>query len=134
MKFARVVFLVAGTWGVCVLTPLYFLRSFIGRQVPPPINHPGYYYGFIGAGLAWQLAFFFIAMDPARYRPLMIPAMLEKFSYAIALVVLFLRHEITANEMAGMTDLFLGILFLIAYRVTKPTGCTLASKEPSELP
>jgi hypothetical protein len=32
MTFARVMFLVAGAWGIVVLTPLYFLVDLRGRQ------------------------------------------------------------------------------------------------------
>jgi hypothetical protein len=32
----------------------------IGRQNPPAITHPGFYYGFITVGLAWQVAFLVI--------------------------------------------------------------------------
>jgi len=35
-----------------------------------------------GVGLAWQFAFFAIATDPARFRPTMIPSVLEKVSQA----------------------------------------------------
>ena len=68
MKFAKIVFRIAAIWGVLVLTPLYFMFNLIGRNDPPPITHPAFFYGFIGAGLAWQIAFFIIATDPARYR------------------------------------------------------------------
>jgi hypothetical protein len=52
MKFAKIIFLIAGIWGVLILTPLYFMFNTIGRQDPPPITHPAFYYGFVGAGLA----------------------------------------------------------------------------------
>jgi hypothetical protein len=80
MRFAKIVFKVAGIWGFLVLTPLYFLFDAIGRNVPPPITHPGFFYGFVGVALAWQVAFIVIATDPARFRPLMIPSILEKVS------------------------------------------------------
>ena len=64
MKFAKIVFRVAGTWGLSVLTPLYFMFDLIGRNDPPPITHPGFFYGFVGVALAWQIAFIFIATDP----------------------------------------------------------------------
>ena len=32
MRFAKVVFIVAGVWGIVVLTPLYFLLDVTGRQ------------------------------------------------------------------------------------------------------
>jgi hypothetical protein len=54
MKFAKVTFLIAGIWGVLVLAPLYFLFDLIGRQDPPPITHPGFYYGFTSVGLAFS--------------------------------------------------------------------------------
>ena len=60
--------------GLLVLTPLYFMFDVIGRQDPPAITHPGFYYGFISVGLAWQFVFMVIARDPVRLRPMMIPA------------------------------------------------------------
>src|ERR1700737_3013346 len=88
MKFAKIVFRVAAIWGVLIITPLYFMFALIGRNDPPAITHPGFFYGFVGTALAWQIAFFFIASDPVRYRPLMIPSTFEKFSYGAAVVVL----------------------------------------------
>src|SRR5438067_12321196 len=57
MKFAKIVFWVASIWGILVLTPLYFMSDLIGRQDPPPITHPAFYYGFVTVALAWQIAF-----------------------------------------------------------------------------
>src|SRR5579864_6671100 len=121
MKFAKIVFWVAGIWGVLVLTPLYFMFDVIGRNDPPPITHPGFFYGFAGTALAWQIAFFFIAKDPARHRPLMIPSVLEKLSYSAAVVVLVLQGRMHPQDLvfAG-TDLLLGLLFVLAYFKTRP--------------
>jgi len=121
MKFARVVFRVAAMWGVLVITPLYFMFDLIGRKDPPPITHPAFFYGFAGAALAWQIAFFFIASDPVRHRPLMIPSMFEKFSYAAAVIVLVLQARMRSSDLlfAG-TDLLLGILFVVSYFKTPP--------------
>lgn len=116
MKFAKIVFRIAGIWGVLVLTPLYFLFDLISRNDPPPITHPGFFYGFTGVALAWQIAFFFIAQDPARYRPLMIPSILEKASYSVAVFVLVSQGRMHPSDLVfGGTDLLLGILFVIAY-------------------
>ena len=116
MKFAKIVFWVAGIWGVLAITPLYFMFDLIGRKDPPAITHPGFFYGFVGVGLAWQIAFLFIARDPIRFRPLMIPSMLEKFSYGMAVVVLVLQARMHASDMVfAATDLLLGILFVAAY-------------------
>src|SRR5277367_5020421 len=97
MKFAKITFWVAGIWGVLVLTPLYFIFDLIGQKDPPPITHPAFFYGFVGAALAWQLAFFIIATDPARYRPLMIPSVFEEFSYGIAVVILVMQKRMHAS-------------------------------------
>lgn len=119
MKFAKIVFRVAAVWGVLIITPLYFMFGLIGRQDPPPITHPAFFYGFVGLALAWQIAFFFIASDPVRYRPLMIPSMFEKFSYAAAVILLVSEGRTRPSDLvfAG-TDLLLGVLFVVAYLKT----------------
>jgi hypothetical protein len=52
MRFAKIVFACAAVWGFLALTPLYFLFAMIGRQDPPAITHPDFYYGFVGVALA----------------------------------------------------------------------------------
>src|SRR5580704_7356067 len=120
MKFAKIIFWIAGIWGILVLTPLYFMFNLIGRQDPPPITHPAFYYGFVGAGLAWQIAFMIIATDPARFRTLMIACVVEKFSYGAALTVLYLQRRLHPSDLTfGAVDLLLGILFVIAFFKTR---------------
>jgi hypothetical protein len=120
MKFAKIVFWIAGIWGVLVLTPLYFMFDLIGRQDPPPITHPAFYYGFIGTALAWQIAFMIIATNPVRFRPLMIAGMVEKFSYGAALTVLYLQNRLHPSDLTfGAVDLLLGILFMVAFLKTR---------------
>ena len=120
MRFAKIVFWIAGIWGVLVITPLYFMFDVIGRNDPPPITHPGFFYGFAGAALAWQVAFFLIAKDPLRHRPLMIPSVLEKFSYGAAVVLLVGQGRMHASDLVfGGVDLLLGTLFVIAYFKTR---------------
>jgi len=120
MKFAKVVFWVAGIWGFLVLTPLYFMFDLIGRNDPPPITHPGFFYGFLGVALAWQIAFIAIATDPVRFRPLMIPSILEKVGWSAAVIVLVVQGRMHKSDMvfAG-TDLLVGVLFVIAYFKTR---------------
>ena len=121
MKFAKIVFWIAGIWGVLVLAPLYFMFDLIGRQDPPPITHPAFYYGFVGAGLAWQIVFFIVATNPARFRPLMIACMVEKFSYAVALIILYMQSRLhRADLVFGGVDFVLGILFLASFLQTQP--------------
>jgi hypothetical protein len=119
MKFARNVFLVAGSYGILVLTPIYFLESRIGRETPPPITHPEYFYGFIGVALAFQFVFLVIATDPFRYRPMILPSILEKVSYGVALITLMAQHRLpTSVFVVGSMDWILAVLFLAAYLKT----------------
>jgi hypothetical protein len=120
MKFAKIVFWVAGIWGFLVLTPLYFLFDVIGRNDPPAITHPGFFYGFVGVALAWQVAFIFIATDPLRFRPLMIPSILEKAIWGATVIVLVLQQRMHNSDLifAG-ADVLLGVLFVIAYSKTR---------------
>lgn len=91
MKFARIVFIAAGVWGIVVLTPLYFLVDVTGRQYAPPTDYPGFFYGFLSVAIAWQIAFLVIGSSPERFRPFMIPAIVEKLGYVGTLVVLAAR-------------------------------------------
>jgi hypothetical protein len=116
MVFARRVFLAAGVYGLAVLVPLYFLEGLIGRDAPPAITHPEFFYGFVGVGVAWQVAFLVIARDPARFRPLMIPAVLEKASFGFAVLALFAAGRVPVPVLLGaLIDLLLGALFVAAY-------------------
>jgi len=123
MKFAKIVFWIAGIWGLLVISPLYFLFDLIGRNDPPPITHPGFFYGFAGAALAWQIAFLFIATNPARYRPLMIPSLIEKFTYSLAVIVLVMQARMRSSDLVfGVVDFLLGALFTLAYFKTPRTS------------
>ena len=116
MKFAKIVFWIAFIWGMLILAPLYFMFDVIGRQDPPAITHPGFYYGFVSVGLAWQFAFLVIARDPVRFRLMMIPSVIEKFGYGTSLLVLYVQHRIHPSDLvfAGV-DTLLGVLFLLAF-------------------
>ena len=120
MKFAKVVFWIAGIYGIIAFAPLYFIYDKIGRQDPPPITHPAFYYGFVGVGLAFQIAFCVIATDPIRLRPIMVPAVLEKLGFGIPVVVLYLQARVhTADLILGCVDLLFALLFLISFAKTK---------------
>ena len=119
MKFAKIVFYVAFVWGILILTPLYFMFDTIGRQDPPPITHPGFYYGFLSAGLAFQFVFLVIARDPVRFRPMMLPSVLEKFGYFASFAVLYGQHRLHASDLGfAAVDLVFGVLFIIAFMKT----------------
>jgi hypothetical protein len=120
MKFAKIVFWAAGIWGVLLLAPLYFMFDLIGRQDPPPVTHPAFYYGFVGAGLAWQIAFLTIATNPVRFRPFMVAGMAEKFSYAATMIALYLQSRLHRSDLIfGLVDGLFGVLFVAAFLRTK---------------
>lgn len=117
--FARRAFRGAAIYGILVLVPQYFLEARIGVDSPPPITHPEYFYGFVGLALVWQFAFWLIGADPQRYRPLMPIAVLEKASFGIAALVLFQLGRIPSTMLAaGVLDLALGVLFVLAWQRT----------------
>ena len=119
VTFARRVFLLAGVIGLLTLVPQYFMEARVGRDFPPPITHPEYFYGFVGVGLVWQILFLIISTDPQRLRPAMVAAVLEKLSFGVPVIVLYLQGRLPAMILGfGLFDLFLGVLFVISYRVT----------------
>lgn len=121
MRFARIVFFIAGTYGLLILAPIYFMEGKIGRDTPPAITHPEYFYGFLGAGLAWQVLFLVVSRDPIRYRAMILPSVLEKVSYGVALVVLFSQHRLPLSVLAvGSVDWLFAFLFVAAYFKTRP--------------
>ena len=120
MRFTRWLYLVAGVYGLIVLLPQFFLEARIGHDEPPAITHPEFFYGFLGVAVAWQVAFLIMARDPQRYRPLMIPAIIEKFSFGIAAAALFSLGRASATVFCfAMIDLLWGTLFVVAYRLTR---------------
>lgn len=90
VEFARRVFFWAGIYGVLVIAPQYFLEQRVGQEYPPAITHPEYFYGFVGVGLAWQIAFLLMSRDPIGMRPVML-------------------------AVFAAIDLLLGVLFFICY-------------------
>ena len=119
MKFARVAFLIAGVWGIVVLTPLYFLVDLTGRQYAVPADYPQFFYGFLSVAMAWQIAFLVIGSSPARFRPLMIPSIVEKFGHVTGVAVLYGQGRLSvADATAAGPDLLLGVLFVLAFAMT----------------
>ena len=121
MRLAKWVFLLAGVSGILMVVPPYFLERQTGENYPPPINHPENYYGFLGVTLAWQFMFLVIASDPARYRPAMLPAVLEKAGFTVAIPLLYAAGRVAAVWIgfAAMDATWL-VLFVVAYLRTPP--------------
>ena len=123
MRAARIIFLLAGIYGILVLLPDYFMEGWIGSHVPPPITHPEFFYGFVGVGLVFQIIFLVISADPIRYRPLMLLSIFEKASYVIPCAILYEQGRLQAKIGASaIGDLVWGILFVVAYAITRPSA------------
>jgi hypothetical protein len=108
MKFARWVFWIAGTLGLAAVYPLY--------RIPGTPT----YYGVLATLIAWQAAFFVIGWNPKRFRPLMIPAVLEKALWMVTLALLYEKGQVTARTIAAnaATHGLLGVLFIVAFVIT----------------
>ncbi len=117
MTRARRLFLIAGIYGLAVLLPPFLMEARVGRDDPPAVTHPEFFYGFLGVAAAWQIAFLVIATDPVRYRPLMIPSALAKLSFAGAVAVLYWQGRLSGVIVGfAAVDFVLGVLFVMAYR------------------
>jgi hypothetical protein len=127
-RFARIVYAIAGIYGLIVMTPQYWLEDRIGLDSPPAITHPEYFYGFIGIVIAWQFVFLLIARDPARYRSLMAITILEKLAFGVPVLVLYAGGRVTSSVLGfGALDLVWALLFTISYLVTSPGRARVAS-------
>jgi len=128
MKFARVVFLGAGIWGIAILPPLYFLFDTIGSQHASPITYPQFYYGFTGVAMAWQFAFIVIGWDPIRFRLMMIPSMAEKLIYGLTMGILYGQGRMTFAELLPVfPDLLICALFAVAFAKTSESSVRRAT-------
>ena len=128
MKFARIVFIAAGIWGIVVLVPLYFLVDVSGRQYSPPTVYPQFFYGFVSVALAWQVAFLLIGTDPERFRPLMIVAILEKLGWVTTVAALRAGERIsTLDASSGLPDAILGVLFIAAFAASRKAATVRAT-------
>src|SRR5436190_23440799 len=108
-RFARRVYTIAGIYGLIVMLPQYLLEGKIGRDTPPPITHPEYFYGFIGIVLVWQVAFLVIARDPARFRALRPVTVLEKLALALPVAILYAQGPAASAPLGfGAIDVVLG--------------------------
>jgi hypothetical protein len=103
--FARVVFAIAGLFGLGQMISLY-------QQGVEPIH-----YALLGTLGAWQIMFLLIAWKPAELRPAMVPAVLEKLFWCVSLLVLYSRGSLTNVDFAvyATPNGLLGVLFALAY-------------------
>ncbi len=120
MKFARIVYCVAGIYGIIALFPLYFMEAKTGRDYPPAITHPEFYYGFVGIALAFQFVFLVMARNPAKYRAFMPITVLEKLVFVVPTMILYFQNRLALPLFAaGLVDLLFGLLFVAAFLKTE---------------
>lgn len=120
MIFAKRAYQAAGVWGLTVVILGYI--SFLTGTEPAMQNasHPVFIHGFFLVCLPWQLAFFVIATDPTRYRPLIPITWIEKFPFAAVIFWLFSIGAVDAVTLVmGIADAILGVVFLVSYRLTR---------------
>jgi len=116
MRFARIVFVGAGIWGLAVLTPLYWLIDITGRRYPAPVDYPHFFYGFLSVAMAWQIAFLVIGSDPVRFRPLMLVGVVEKLGHVFGVLAMYRQARITTLDAQGaIPDLVLALAFVAAF-------------------
>ena len=114
VRVARRVFAIAGIYGLIVLLPLYFAEPWLAARAP--VNHPEYFYGFIGAASVFQLVYLTIARDPVRFRPLMPLAVLAKLNFFVAVAILVALGRTPFWSLALVSvDLLLGLAFAFVW-------------------
>jgi hypothetical protein len=130
MAFARWLFRIAGVYGLLAIVPLYFAADKYMPVVGTPVLRSGFvfYYGFLGVAVAWQVTFLVIAHDPLRFRPLMLPAVIEKLGFFVPTTALFfLGHAREDLLAAGIIDGIFGVLFIVAWYRLPATSPAAAS-------
>jgi hypothetical protein len=119
---ARWLFRGAAIYGLIVLLPLYFLEKAVAAPAAA-LDHPIYYYGFVGAAAAWQLVYWTIGSDPVRYRAFMPLSVIAKLGFWIPSLILWLNGRApTSTFVVTNGDLILGIAFSFAWRTLKTSA------------
>jgi hypothetical protein len=123
LRFARWIFLLAGVIGLVIVVPPFFQEDQFGREYPPEITHPEFFYGFLTAVLAWQLMYITIGTDPVRFRRAMLPAILAKASYVFAVLLLYTAKRVYPVLLGfAAMDATFAVLFVVAYVATRKAG------------
>lgn len=122
MKVARIIFGLAALYGIPVLLLGLFGEGQFNAAMPPAITHPEFYFGFHGVALVFQLIFVMIAIDPVRYRPLMLVAVFEKLGFFGPGLWLYANGRLTVGGpfYGAMIDGLLALLFLLAWWLARP--------------
>lgn len=116
MAIVRWIFWAAAIFGIAVVAPLYFLEGWMNANFPPPIARPENYYGFVGVTLALQFLYVLIALDPVRFRPVILVGMAAKLSFVGACTILYLEGRVAMPVFAvSLFDLAWVVLFALAW-------------------
>ena len=118
-RWVRLWFRGATAYGLLVLLPLLFGETGLAgaRELrADPVS----YYGFVSTALAFQLVYWTIGGDPARYRPLMPVAATAKLAFLLPVLLLFAQGRAGLGTLifAGIDGL-LAVGFLAAWRATR---------------
>ncbi|GAA0473222.1 hypothetical protein GCM10009096_13150 [Parasphingorhabdus litoris] len=121
-SIARTLFALAALYGVPVLLLGLFGEAQFNAAMPPAITHPEFYYGFHGVALVFQLVFVLIAIDPLRYRPLMLVAVLEKLAFFVPALWLYTNGRLAEGGpfYGAMIDGLWAFAFLFSWWLTRP--------------
>ncbi len=121
-SIARIIFALAALYGIPVLLLGLSGEAQFNAAMPPAITHPEFYYGFHGVALVFQLIFVLIAIDPVRYRPLMLVAVLEKLAFFGPALWLNSSGRLAEGGpfFGAMIDGVWALLFLLAWALTRP--------------
>jgi hypothetical protein len=123
MKIAKWTFRTAGIFGLIVMVPLLFIEKWIDQIMPPALNHPEFFYGFVILNICWQVLYLFLAKDPVRYRLMMIPSFFAKASAPVALIWLYAQGRISSQWLqTSVLDGVFAILFLVSFWMTRNEG------------
>jgi hypothetical protein len=118
VRFARIVFVVAGVLGLLLLLPLAYSAVVDGQGILPGLGGAGMFFlGFVAQYMCWQILYLVLATNPVRYRPMMIPAFFAQAMGALYPQWLYLYGFEPWVPVAAV-EIALAILFLVAYWTT----------------
>jgi hypothetical protein len=117
MKTARIIYGIAAAYGFLVLSLGLLVEVLPGQASSSVGNHPEFYYGFFATALVWQAVFAIIAINPLKYRSLMLLAVAEKAAFFVPALILWSadRLPLGGTFYGAMIDGGLIPLFLLAW-------------------
>jgi hypothetical protein len=125
MKWARIVFGAAGLFGIAVLISLFRSPHAWGRRSAGP-----YYFGFATLALVGQIAFLVIAVDPCRFRPLMLVGVAKMWGFTLVAWVLHTQGRLVPEALAegAVVDAVLGVAFVSAFITSRGSARARADR------